>query len=324
MRVLLWCAALVLAALPVQAADFPSTVTVKVGSEVGTSNDRAARLLASYLGQYLPGSPQIAVENVPGAGGARLAHQMVMSEPKDGSVMGMVSTDLVRSHLMDPSGFDFDPSSMEWVGGLIAPVQLCVTSKQSPIGIADLGKEDIKFGATSQNAAFYSYAAVLRYLNHGKFKIVLGFKSELDLMAALDRGEINAYCSETYSTFQREGRSATQVIMAGVGSAARLKELGVANLADGLTGADAAAVDLLAISSKGYYTFALPSDTPSDILEIYRAAFDKAMADPNLQADMQKQFQEFTPSTGPQLDAIVAGAVKTDPAAIQKANEILQ
>jgi tripartite-type tricarboxylate transporter receptor subunit TctC len=324
MKVLLWCVALALAVLPAQAADFPKIVTVKVGSEVGTSTDRAGRLLASYIGRYLPGAPQVTVENVPGASGSRLAHQMVASEPKDGSMLGMVSTDLVRSHLVDPSGMDFDPSTMEWVGGLIAPVQFCVTSKTSPITTADFTREDVKFGATSQTASFYSYAAILRYLNHGRFKIVLGFKSEVDLMAALDRGEINAYCSETYSTYQREGRSATQVIMAGIGAPARLKELGVVDMAAGLTGADAAAVDLLAMSSKAYYTFALPSGTPSDVLDIYRAAFDKAMADPALQADMQKQFLEFSPTTGAQLETIVEGAVKADPAAIEKARQILQ
>lgn len=324
MKVLLWCAALALAVLPVQAADFPKTVTVKVGSDVGTSNDRAARLLASYIGRYLPGSPQVAVENVPGASGARLAHQMVVTEPKDGAVVALVPTDLVRSHLVDPSILDFDPSTLEWVGGLIAPVQLCVTSKQAPIRIADLGNEDTKFGATVQNSALYSHAAILRYVNRGKFRIVLGFKSELDMAAALDRGEINAYCGETYSTYQREGRSETQSILGGLGPSERLEELGVPDIAAGLAGADAAAVDLLTINVRSYYTFALPSGTPGDVLELYRAAFDKAMADPALQADMQKQFLEFSPTTGAQLDAIVAGAVKTDPSAIEKAREIVQ
>lgn len=324
MRVLLWCAALALAVLPAQAADFPKTVTLKVGSDVGTSNDRAARLLANYIGRYLPGSPQVAVENVPGASGARLGHQMVVTEPKDGAVLALVPTDLVRSHLVDPTSLDFDPSTLEWVGALIAPVQVCVTNKLTPISTADLGKQDTKFGATVQNSALYAYAAIVRYLNGGKFRIVLGFKNELDMMAALDRGELNAYCGQTYSTYQREGRSATQTIFGGLGPAARLKELGIPNLSAGLSGADAAAVDLLAISTKAYYTFALPSDTPGDVLEIYRAAFDKAMADPALEADMRSQFLEFAPTTGAQLDAIVAGAVKTDPAALEKAREILQ
>ncbi len=324
MKVLLWCAALAAITVPALAVDLPGKVTLKVGTDVGTSNDKAGRLLAKYIGRYLSGTPEIAVENVPGASGALLAHQMVESEPKDGAVLGLVSTDLVRSHVVDPASMDFDPGTLAWLGALIAPVQLCVTNKARPITLDSLGSEAIKFGATVPNSANYTFAAILRTVQQGKFRIVTGFKNELDMMAALDRGEIDAYCGQTYSTYQREGREATQAILTGIGAAARLSELGISDMAAGLTGTDAAAIDLLALSTKGFYTFALPSGTPPEVVETYRNAFDKAMADPALAAEMREQFMEFSPSTGAAIEGYVAAAIGADPTVVERARAIVQ
>src|SRR5207248_7770051 len=45
------------------------TVRVIVGFSAGGGYDIVARLVARYLGKYIPGSPTVVVENQPGAAG---------------------------------------------------------------------------------------------------------------------------------------------------------------------------------------------------------------------------------------------------------------
>jgi tripartite-type tricarboxylate transporter receptor subunit TctC len=45
------------------------TITFIVGSGAGTAYDIYARLLATYIGKYVPGNPSVVVQNMPAAGG---------------------------------------------------------------------------------------------------------------------------------------------------------------------------------------------------------------------------------------------------------------
>ena len=90
------------------------------------------------------------------------------------------------------------------------------------------------------------------------------------------------------------------------------------------TDLDRAAVRLLMTRQVFGFPYAAPPGLLPEVRDMLRAAFDKTMADPALRADMQKQFLEFSPTTGAQLDAIVDAVVKADPATIAKAREIVQ
>ncbi|MDB5649570.1 MAG: extra-cytoplasmic solute receptor, partial [Hyphomicrobiales bacterium] len=50
------------------------TIQMLVGFAPGGINDIAARLVARQLPRFLPGSPQIVVQNQPGAGGLNVAN----------------------------------------------------------------------------------------------------------------------------------------------------------------------------------------------------------------------------------------------------------
>jgi tripartite-type tricarboxylate transporter receptor subunit TctC len=52
--------------------------------------DTYGRLLARYLGKYLPGKPLIVPENHPGAGSLSLASYMAYAAPRDGTEIAIV------------------------------------------------------------------------------------------------------------------------------------------------------------------------------------------------------------------------------------------
>jgi tripartite-type tricarboxylate transporter receptor subunit TctC len=71
--VVAWLSSMCLALPPRAAAqdgDFyqGKAVRIVVGLSAGGGYDRAARLLARYMGKYIPGNPEILVQNMPGAG----------------------------------------------------------------------------------------------------------------------------------------------------------------------------------------------------------------------------------------------------------------
>ena len=66
-------------------------LTLTVGTATGGDYDAWARLIARYMGKYLPGNPSIVVQNMPGAGGIRATNSMYNLAPKDGTAIAMTS-----------------------------------------------------------------------------------------------------------------------------------------------------------------------------------------------------------------------------------------
>src|SRR5882724_3640468 len=57
----------------------------------GGDYDQYSRLLARFMGKYIPGNPQFVVVNMPGGGGITAANYMAQVAPRDGTVIGIVS-----------------------------------------------------------------------------------------------------------------------------------------------------------------------------------------------------------------------------------------
>ena len=58
--------------------------------EAGGGVDLFGRIVARHLGRFIPGAPQIVVQNVPGAGSLVAAKNLYTIAPKDGTVFATV------------------------------------------------------------------------------------------------------------------------------------------------------------------------------------------------------------------------------------------
>src|SRR6185437_8640225 len=81
-----------------EAADFyrGRQVTLYVGFGPGGGYDVYARLLARHIGKYIPGNPNVVVQNLPGAGSLRAANYIFSVAPKDGTAFGLFARDMVQ------------------------------------------------------------------------------------------------------------------------------------------------------------------------------------------------------------------------------------
>src|SRR6476661_388337 len=72
-------------------ADFyrGKTITLVVASGAGGGYDFFARSLAKHMGRHIPGNPTLIVQNMPGAGGARMVNTLYNVAAQDGTMLGV-------------------------------------------------------------------------------------------------------------------------------------------------------------------------------------------------------------------------------------------
>ncbi|HEU4637487.1 MAG TPA: hypothetical protein VFS84_01440, partial [Candidatus Binatia bacterium] len=66
------------------------SIRLIVGSTPGGFYDRWARFFARYMPKYIPGNPEIAVQNMPAAGSLVAANYVYNVAKPDGLTLGMV------------------------------------------------------------------------------------------------------------------------------------------------------------------------------------------------------------------------------------------
>src|SRR5512134_3032947 len=76
------------------------TIKVLVGFTSGGFYDRWSRLLARYVPKYLPGNPEMIVQNMPGAGGLIAANHVYSVAKPDGLTLGMTSYGIYLDQLV--------------------------------------------------------------------------------------------------------------------------------------------------------------------------------------------------------------------------------
>src|SRR5262249_58084470 len=99
-------------------ADFYAgkTFTVTVGFSPGGIFDLYARILARHIGQHIPGKPNVIVQNMPGAGGRRLANAFQVQGPRDGTAIGITTPGIVTDQVMNEKGVEYDMRKCALVG----------------------------------------------------------------------------------------------------------------------------------------------------------------------------------------------------------------
>lgn len=310
---------------PAQTADMfykSNDITLVVAADVGGGYDLYARALAPYLKRHIAGHPNVIVQNMPGAGGIRMANHMSANAKTDGSVIGLTLSPVVLNQLTQPAQVKYDAREFVWIGTIDAQTNvLFVAAAKTPVRTIDEAKRQVvTIGATNANSFLYQEPAVMNALLETKFKIVSGYKGVRDLNLALERGEIDGQVSP-WSTLKSEhpdwvsSGKVVNIIAAG----APANDLpGVPLLADLVKDAHAKSlVSLLDSSSILGRSIAAPRGTPADRVGVLREALAAAVKDPEFLAEMAKRQLPVQFRSGEQLQAFVKQALDTPPDAVK-------
>src|SRR3954466_4397067 len=93
------------------------TVKLVVTQGPGGYYDIGARLLARHWGRYIPGNPNIVVQNQTGAGGVSLANRLATGGvDTDGTTLAVLQRGIPQYAFIGFQGVRFDPLKMTWIG----------------------------------------------------------------------------------------------------------------------------------------------------------------------------------------------------------------
>ncbi|MBI2089459.1 MAG: hypothetical protein HYT78_12080 [Deltaproteobacteria bacterium] len=169
------------------------TIRIIVGTAPGGGYDTYTRLLARHFGKYIPGSPTIIVDNMPGAGGLVSANHLFKVAKPDGLTIGHFVGGQFLQQLLGKSGIEFDALKFEYVG---VPAQdNFVFGVARSTGITSIeqwlaSKTAIKFGAIAPGDGTYDIPKVVEATLGLPIQVVSGYKGTAPIRLAFNSGEV--------------------------------------------------------------------------------------------------------------------------------------
>jgi tripartite-type tricarboxylate transporter receptor subunit TctC len=314
-----------LLALVVSSSDLPAqtpfyqgkTVTIRVGFSAGGAFDVWGRLIAQYLGKYVPGNPSFVVQNMTG-GGSMIAANYVYSVAKpDGLTLGIVSPGIYILQLSGHKEVRFDWFKYSWIGSPEKTDRIFYIRADTPYKtLEDLrgAVEPPKCGATGLGTAAYYFPRFLQETFGLKLAIVPGYQGAADANLAIEKGEVQCWCGSVQAYFGSEpGRTWAKTGFVRVLTQGGQKRH--TNLPDVPTvwelmekhkigDINKRVAKILVLPDEMGRPFFGPPGIPSDRLMALREGFVKMMKDPDVIADAKKKGLEPSTMTGEEVEAL--------------------
>jgi tripartite-type tricarboxylate transporter receptor subunit TctC len=295
-------------------ADFyrGKSISIVVGHEAGTGYDFFGRTLARHITRHLPGNPAAVPQNMPGAGGLRAANWLYNVAAKDGTVVSVLAPETALKPILGDAAASYEPAKFTWIGNMDESIATCTVSARSGItAVEQLFSREAVFGATGSAAPTSKFAYALVNFLGARIKVVQGYKGSNDLRIALNRGEIEGACGPSHSTLKTQWKDDIDS-----GRIRALVQFGLKPLPDLK---DAAHIYDYAKSNEDREVFDVafgphvlgrpviaPPGVPADRANALRAAFIRTMQDAELLAETAKLGLEVRPSSGQEVEALVA------------------
>jgi len=185
-------------ALPAMAQDFPRTLNIYVGYGAGGGYDTNARLIGRFLGKYLPGEPNVVVQNMPGAGGLKAANWLYELAPRDGSAIAITGTALFLEPLLGGKEAHFDPQKFTWLGSTATePAGCAVWHTANVRTMEELLTKPLLVGGSGQAAVATIYPLAMNAVLGAKLKLIQGYTGSNESLLAMERGEVQVFCGFT-------------------------------------------------------------------------------------------------------------------------------
>jgi tripartite-type tricarboxylate transporter receptor subunit TctC len=310
-------AAVLMATQPARAAgaeDFykGKTLSLVIGYSVGGGYDAYGRLLARYLGKYIPGNPTVLPQNMTGAGSLKAANYLYSVAPKDGSVIGTFSRSQGIAPLLDKA--EFDSTKFTWIGSVTDEVSLCVTRHDAPAKtFAELLTTPATFGGEGAGSDPNIFALLFRNVFGAKIKLVTGYPGTNEIQLATERGEVDGLCGLSWSTLKGRyphwltGKKANVLVQAGIRKQPELPD--VPSGSELARSPDQAQIlELMLIGQAMARPFAAPPGIPADRKAALITAFERVTADADFLAEAERMNLEVHPVGAGKLDALLAEA----------------
>lgn len=289
------------------------TVKLGVSSNAGGGYDLYTRLLGRTIPKYLPGNPAIVVQNIPGGGGLKAAHDLYSSMVKDGTEFAEIHATTMLNAILGIAGKDIDPTRYVWVGSMASDDDVCSFWKTSGIrSFHDMLTKPSIIGGTGNGSQSFTFPHAINAVLGTKMKIVLGYKGTGDRLLALERGEITGSCGINASTMksvaarQLGSGSLIPVVQSGLKPHPSFPDLPL-TLSFAKTPEQHRILEAIFSQMQIARAYAAPPGIAPERARVLREAFMKSVRDPGLLAEAKKLKIDILPSTGEEVQDLIAG-----------------
>lgn len=312
------------------------TITIIVGTKAGDAYDLYPRLMAEYLPKYLPGNPNVIIQNMPGAASMIAANNVYNVSKPDGLTIGAIYPALYFDQLSKKPEVRFDWSKFQYLGSPVVSNHLLYMRADAPYkSIEDIKKASTppKCGSNGTSSTGYWLPKLLDEVIGTKFDIVVGYQSGSDVDLAVERGEVQCraftitawFAREPFITWRKTGFT-NVLFQTGSTRDPRLKDPPtIYELMDkyktNATGKRLTTV-VLAASEFGRPLVFGPK-VPQDRVKLLRDAFDKIVKDPAYIAEAEKRKLDVEPVDGMTLQKLAKEVVASSPEVVQKMQKLV-
>jgi len=315
-------------------ADFyrGKTITIFVGSSPGGGYDLYGRLIGRYLGKHVPGNPGVIVQNMPGAASNVAAAYVYNVAPKDGTAVGAIFMGAVVDPLFgDIKRRTHDTSKFQYIGNANVDAYVCLVRGDAPVKtFADAFNTELVVGGSADGASTRDFPSMLRNLLGVKFKIVAGYPGTREINLALEKGEIQGSCGQTWSSVTAtypawfaSGLVKPLLQEANVGYP-ELDRMGVPLTRQfARTDEQRQTLDLVYSQAAFGRPYVVAPEVPAERVAALRQAFMDTMADPELVAEAKRINVDIQPTRGEELQTLIARLYATPKDIVDKAREAL-
>jgi tripartite-type tricarboxylate transporter receptor subunit TctC len=308
------------------------TVRLVVGFTPGGGFDTHARVLARHLGKHIPGKPTVVLENMPGAASLIAANYGYRVARPDGLTIVNFHGNQILGQVLGREGVDFDARRFAWLGAPTPEVAVCAVTRRS--GIVGLGQwmaagAPLKLGGSGPGGATHDAPRVLQAALNLPIHLVRGYRGTAEVRLAAQSGEVGGICTQWESlraTWQEDLAVGDAHVVIQMGTRP-LPDLPQVPLALDLARTEEARQLIRAgiiVPGTIARAYALPPETPADLLRTLRAAFLETLRNPEFLADAGRSKLEVDPIASEQFEQLVSELYSLDATVIARLRELLR
>lgn len=308
------------------------TVAIVIGAAPGGGYDTYGRLIARHIGKHIPGAPAVTPNNMPGAGSIVAAAAIANTLPKDGTQIGAIYASAMLEPLLgDGSRLKFDPSKFQNLGSASREVYTCLARPDAKVAmLEDARKQELIVGATAEGGTTVDFPLMSNRFLGTRFKVVRGYKGSREVTLAMERGEVQGACGLAWSTLSVqyprlfEDRQFVMFAQEDMSGHPALSARGVP--VTGALAGDPEARQALAL----FYSqnvlgrpYVVAAEVPQDRALALRQAFRAVLEDAELLAEARKLNIDITPTSGEDVEKLIAQLFATPTAVAETVRKTL-
>ena len=298
-----------------------------IGFSVNNGYDNYSRAVARSIGKYLPGRPNVIVQNMPGAGSIAAINYLYNIAAKDGTVLGMIDQAAALTQMLDAKSLRADVTKFNWVGRVTDNSAVLYGWRTAPVQkIREALDTELIVATSGQNSRMLS--SLMRNMLGYKIRMLSGYQGAAEAALAMERGEIHAL-TQPWPILRAEkpdwlrDKKINLLLQVGIDSHPDLKDVPlVTDLAR--NDDERRLIEFIAGNSRVGRSIVSPPGQPPERIADLRKAFMLTMQDADFLAEIKRDNLDLAPMPGEALQKIIERSISVSPEFVARAKALAE